>query len=259
MKTISAVIIAKNEGERIAECIESLSFCNEIHVIDNNSTDGTAVVAGKMGAKVHSYQNKSFAELRNYGLKLVKTDWILYVDADERVSEDLGKEIHETIQGNSSFSAFRLRRVNFYLGNTEWPKQEFLERLFKTERLKKWVGELHESPEVDGEISTLSNPLHHFTHRTLSEMVAKTLEWSQVEAKLRFDQGHPRVVWWRFPRVMLTGFFNSYITQGGWKVGTVGLIESIYQAFSMFITYARLWELQHEAKHHATSKKNSYQ
>lgn len=75
-------------------------------------------------------------------------------------------------------------------------------------------------------------------------MVEKTNKWSDTEALLRFNSNHPKMTWWRFPRVMLTAFFNSYIRQGGWKAGAVGLIESVYQSFSMFITYAKLWELQ---------------
>ena len=75
-------------------------------------------------------------------------------------------------------------------------------------------------------------------------MVNKTLEWSKIEAELRFNSNHPKMVWWRFPRVMTTAFLNSYVKQGGYKVGTVGIIESVYQSFSMFITYARLWEMQ---------------
>ena len=73
-------------------------------------------------------------------------------------------------------------------------------------------------------------------------------EWSKVEAELRFESNHPKMSAWRFFRVILTAFFNSYIKQRGWKVGAMGLIESIYQAFSIFITYARLWELQEREK-----------
>jgi len=79
-------------------------------------------------------------------------------------------------------------------------------------------------------------------------MVDKTLGWSKTEAELRFDSNHPKITWWRFPRVMISAFVNSYIIQGGWRVGTAGLVESIYQAFSIFITYARLWEKQLKMK-----------
>ena len=79
-------------------------------------------------------------------------------------------------------------------------------------------------------------------------MISKTIEWSQIEAELRFNANHPKITWWRFPRVMLSAFFDSYIKQGGWRVGTAGIIESIYQAFSIFITYAKLWEKQLKMK-----------
>src|SRR5262249_20245880 len=111
---------------------------------------------------------------------------------------------------------------------------------------KGWYGQLHESPEFSGHVEILQGYLLHFTHRDLSSMLNKTIVWSQVEVKLRFDAHHPKMTWWRFPRVIYAAFWDSYITQGGFKVGTAGLIESMYQAFSMFITYARLWEMQRE-------------
>jgi len=79
-------------------------------------------------------------------------------------------------------------------------------------------------------------------------MLNKTIQWSQAEAKLRYDTKHPRVVVWRLIRVMVTGFWNSYITQKGWKAGTAGLVESIFQAYSMFATYSTLWEMQKKSE-----------
>lgn len=245
MSKITAIIIAKNEEQRIERCLKSLVFCDEILVIDNESMDKTTEIAKKHGARVYSFLSSDYAEARNYGLKHAKTPWILYVDADEEISEELAREIVGVVTEKSPFSAYRLKRKNFYLGNNPWPKIESLERLFLRDKLSRWEGELHESPIVLGDVGVLQGFLLHYTHRTISEMIAKTLIWSDVEARLRYNAGHPEVVWWRFPRVMLSAFLNSYIEQGGWKVGIVGLIESIYQAFSSFITYAKLWELQH--------------
>ncbi len=114
--------------------------------------------------------------------------------------------------------------------------------------LMEWYGALHETARMKGAIGRLDAPLVHRTHRTLEEMVAKTNTWSKTEARLRYDANHPPVVWWRLLRVMTTAFWDSFIWQGGWKAGTVGWIESIYQAFSMFITYAKLWEKQQSDK-----------
>jgi glycosyltransferase involved in cell wall biosynthesis len=249
MNKISAVIIAKNEEKMIGDALKSIEFCDEIILIDNGSTDKTKEIAEKAGAKIFELNTKDFAELRNLGLTKTSGDWILYLDADERVDEQLKSSIQQVLAEDSKFAAFFIRRNNFYLGNHEWPYVERLERLFKKDKLKDWKGELHESPVVDGEKGRLDKGfILHFTHRDLESMVNKTIEWSDTEALLRYNAGHPKMSWWRFPRVMLGAFFNSYIKQGGYKAGTTGVIESIYQAFSMFITYAKLWELQNREK-----------
>lgn len=249
---LSVVIIVKNEEKMIGDCLESVKLlADEIILVDNGSVDKTMERAGKYEARILEISGTDFAKLRNEGLKQAKGVWILYVDADERVTPELREEILNRVQNDPSASsgpsAFSLRRKNFYFGNHEWPKIEKLERLFKKDKLKGWHGRLHESPMVDGKIGELEGFLLHYTHRDLSSMLSKTIEWSKVEAQLRFDAHHPKMAVWRFPRVMLTAFWNSYVTQKGYKVGVVGLMESIFQAFSAFITYARLWELQNDA------------
>jgi len=248
LSNISAIIITKNAENQIVDCIESISFCDEIILIDDCSTDRTTDIAKRLGAKIinpTSSEQTDFASLRNLGLKKATNKWILYIDADERVSLDLKDSILESIKSNkSAINAYRLKRKNFYFGNHEWPYIEEFIRLFKKTSLNKWQGKLHETPIFEGEVGELNGFLLHYTHRDLSSMIEKTISWSKIEAQLRFDSNHPPVYWWRFPRVMLTGFFNSFVLQKGYKAGVVGIIESVYQAFSMFITYARLWEMQ---------------
>ena len=251
MISISGVVITKNAEDIIADCLDSLSFCDEIIIVDNKSEDRTKEIAEKMGAKVFEYSSEDFSDLRNYGLKKANGEWVLYVDADERVTNELTKAIRHLITDDGrveKLNGYFLKRKNFYFGNHEWPYVERLERLFKKDNLEGWHGKLHESPKVKGKIGDLDGYLFHYTHRDLTSMVNKTIEWSKIEAELRYRAGHPQMSWWRFPRVMLTAFSDSYIRQGGWKVGTVGLIESIYQSFSIFVTYARLWEMQQKKK-----------
>jgi len=248
MSKISAIIMAKNEENMIADCLDSVSFCDEIIVIDGGSEDRTVEVATRIGAKVFELKTSDFSELRNFGLDKATNNWVLYVDTDERVTTSLRDNIKYQIS-NIKYDAYKVQRKNFYLGTSEkneWPYIEKLERLFRKEYLKRWKGELHESPIVHGKIGELDGYLLHYTHRDLTLMISKTIEWSKIEAQLRFKAGHPQMVWWRFLRVMFTAFFDWYIRQKGFKLGTVGLIESIYQMFSMFISYARLWEMQRQ-------------
>lgn len=244
MTKITGIIIARNEEKMIGEALKSLSFCDEILVIDNGSTDKTQEIAEKNGAKVYEIKTNDFSELRNFALSKATGDWILYLDADERIDEALKDSIIKNALDDPKYSAFYLKRKNYYLGNHEWPHIEKMERLFKKDKLQQWKGKLHESPVVEGEIGILDGFILHFTHRDLESMLNKTIEWSTQEALLRYNSGHPKMTWWRFPRVMVSGFLNSYIKQKGYKAGVTGVVESIYQAFSMFITYARLWELQ---------------
>ena len=245
MAKVGVIIIAKNAESLIADCIDSVSFCDEIVVIDNESSDRTADVAKHLGAKVFSLITTDFSQSRNYGLRKIKSKWVLYIDTDERVSKELRKEIEELVREDKTpYAAFRLQRKNFYFGHYEWPTVERLERLFKKSSLQEWKGELHETAIVDGSVGDLEGKLLHYSHRDLASMLAKTIVWSRTEADLRFKADHPKMSWWRFLRVMVTAFYDSYVKQKGYTVCTAGLIESLYQSFSMFITYARLWEMQ---------------
>ena len=249
---ITAVIIAKNEENMIADCIDSVNFADEIILINNNSIDRTAEIAEKMGAKIIDANTNDFSKLRNIGIEKSKGKWIFYIDSDERVSEELKKSIIEKTKNEENFTAYKINRQNFYLGKTKWPKIENMERLFLREKLKSWKGKLHESAIFEGEVGKLNGYLLHFTHRNLSQMLDKTIKWSDTEASLRFETKHPKMTWWRFPRVMITSFFDSYVKQKGYKMGASGLIESIFQAYSSFITYAKLWELQNQNNNSST-------
>lgn len=243
MKNISAIIIARNGQSLLSTCIESLRFCDEILVVDGESTDNTVSVAKKLGAKILHGAANNFAKQRNIGLRAATGTWVLYVDTDERVTQELQQSICTAISSDV-YAAYKVKRENYYLGTHVWPKTETMERLFKKDALQKWEGTLHESPEFIGRIGLLDGYLLHFTHKDLFSMLEKTNEWSATEAKLRFDSNHPTMNRWRFYRVMITSFSDSYFSQQGWRAGTAGLIESMYQSFSSFCTYAKLWELQ---------------
>lgn len=240
---LSAVIITKNEEENISGCLKNLNFSDEIILIDNNSEDKTVQIAQRLGAKAYQVSGLDFSYLRNMGKEKAKGEWILYIDADERVTEILASEIKEVIAKEADLSAYYIFRKNYFFGES-WPGIEKIIRLIRKDALLGWQGSLHESPIVSGEVGELKSLLLHYTHNNLTLMIKKTNEWSEIEAQLRYKNNHPRIVWWRFFRVMISAFWFSYIKGEGWRMGTVGLIEGIYQAFSSFITYAKLWEKQ---------------
>lgn len=240
---LSVVIITYNEQDTLDACLNSVSFADEIVIIDGGSEDKTQEIGKRHGAKIYRVDTNDFSVKRNSGKDKSLGEWILYVDADERVSVELKNNILKTINSTSLKKAYKIKRKNFYLGKP-WPKEELIERLFLKENLSHWEGRLHESPKVIGEIGIVEGELLHFTHRTLAKMIEKTNQWSEIEADLRIKAKHPKMSQWRFIRVMITVFFDNYVGKKGYKAGTVGVIESIYQSFSMFITYSKLWEKQ---------------
>lgn len=242
-KSIDAIIITRNEAPRLKRCLRALSFVDTIYVVDNDSTDDTVSIAKECGATVVANSGRDFGALRDIGAQKSHADWLLYIDADEFVSDSLREEILQKISNPSSLCGYMLKRQNYYMGSP-WPVRDGMVRLIQRAALIKWEGSLHEHAVLSGKTGVLDNYLIHDTHRSLSEMTKKTNEWSEIEAQLRLKQNHPAIVEWRIFRVMCTGFFQSYIKERGITIGVVGLIESMFQGVSMFITYAKLWELQ---------------
>lgn len=248
----SVIIITKNEEKMIKDCLESVKWADEIIIVDSGSKDKTLEIARKYTNKIYTYKKGSFSDWRNFGLEKAKGEWVLYIDADERITPALRTEIKYKILNIKNINAYAIPRRNVLLGKEirygGW-FPDYVKRLFRRDKLLKWKGRLHEEPIFEGELDHLKEPMIHITHRNLSSMIEKTREWSKIEAELLYQAGHPPVTWWRLLRVMLTEFWYRGIKKQGWRDGTVGWIEIFFQMFSRFITYARLWERQNNIKY----------
>jgi glycosyltransferase involved in cell wall biosynthesis len=251
--TLSIIIIAGNEEEMISDCLSSSLFADEIIVVLANSSDKTESIIKKDFSSVKIIKttdeyNKNFSKWRNLGFKNASKDWLLYVDADERVSESLKQEILEIINLSSQENYFVIPRANFFLGNrvrhgNSYP--DYVKRLFLKSEFKGYQGILHEEPIINLPFGYLKNDLLHYTHRQINTMLQKSLAWTEMEAQALYDNHHPPVFWWRLPRMMIWKFYQRYFKEKMILDGTVGLISSIFESFDTFIIYARLWELQH--------------
>lgn len=243
---LSAVIITRNEESRITACLESVKWVDEIIVVDNGSMDNTLAIAKKYNAKIFQTNTEDFASLRNLGMEKVSGEWVLYVDADERVLESLKKEI-EALVSFADFSAYAVSRRNIIFGKESrygpfWP--DWVIRLIKKSDFEGWVGKVHEYPKFRGKLGYSKNSLLHLTHRNIDQIILKSLEWSKIDARLRLEANHPKMSGWRFLRIFATEVFYQGIKRRGFFNGTIGIMDSLLQAFSMYITYVRLWQLQ---------------
>lgn len=245
---ITAVVITQNEEHMIANCLEALKWCDEILVVDSGSTDRTAELVSMQGIRViPTSSRQTFAELRNLGLKHAKHPWILYIDADERVTPALMHDIRHVVNGPGQFSAYRVGRNNIHYGR--WMKSggwqnDTLVRLFKKDDLKTWEGRVHEHAVIEGEVSDLIEPLIHLTHRNMADGIRKSLQWTDIEAQLLLEAKHPQMTILRLIKATVWEFFNRVIVLKAYKDGMEGLVEAMTQAWNRFLVYERLWELQ---------------
>jgi len=249
--SLTAVIIARNESQKIKDCLESVKFADETLVFDNDSTDKTVEIVQSFGLRTYPMPNGNFSNRKNQAFSKAKSDWILSLDADERVTPGLKNEILKQIANDklqmTNIGAFAIPRKNIILGKEfkhggQYP--DYVVRLFKRSKFVEWKGELHEQPIIDGELGYLKNSLVHLKHERLSEMVEKTNEWSEVEAKLMFDAKHPPMNIFRFATAVWREFWLRFVKQKSFLDGQEGIIYALYQVFSRFLSYAKLWEMQ---------------
>ncbi len=246
--TISAIIIVKNEEKMLPSCLKTLLWVDEILVIDTGSTDKTIKIAKKHGARVVEYTNgKSFSDWRNCGLKEAKGNWVFYIDADERISEKLKNEISIIVSKNGEHGVFAIPRSNIifkkeFRHGGWWP--DYVKRFYKKTALQGWVGDLHEEPIINEPFIHLKNHLIHDKHETVFEMVEKTNIWSAIEGRLMYDANHPQMNILRFITAMWREFWKRMIVERAFLDGKEGIVMAIYQVFSRYCSYAKLWELQ---------------
>lgn len=241
---LSVIILTKNVEDEVVTALRTARFAGEIIVVDTGSTDKTMEIARRHADVVVSSDGEDFSKWRNLGAKKATGTWLLYLDSDERVPPKLAQEISEVINASDK-DAYLLTRYEIMLGKhlRHWGDSQVL-RLMKRDSLVKWQGKLHEQPVIDGNIGQLKHKLIHLTHKNIDEKTLSTFHWSKMEAQLMLAANHPKMTWWRFYRIILTEFvYRGFIKGLVWD-GDVGHIESIYQSFSRFMSYVRLWELQ---------------
>lgn len=243
---LTALIIAKNEEKMLKACLETLSFCEKIIVLDDGSTDKTTQIAESYNCQLVSYSHESFAKLREKAMDLVGTDWLIYVDADERVTPALAKEILLHIE-KEDCSAMSFYRENVCYGEKfafgGW-QNDLVTRVFKKTDLLRWEGEIHESPIFKGDRIKLKQKLIHLTHRSTEDNLRKSADWTIKEARALAQASVKKVTFKTILRKGFMEFFRRAIKQQGYKDGLAGLVEALVQGINRMIVYIQVWELQ---------------
>lgn len=241
---ISAVVLAKNEEKNIQGCLKSISWCDEIIVVDDASSDNTAELAKKMGARVFSHPlNDDFASQRNYGLSKAKGEWALFVDADERVSSALWYEIMQRTVGSiNEYSGFYIKRRDVVWGRELLHGEIGNIRLLRLAKRSAglWEGKVHEEWVVEGETLTLTNYLEHSPHRNLEEFLNEINFYTDLRTKELFEK-KIKVHWWSILLYPSFKFILNYILRKGFLDGIPGLIFAVTMSLHSFLVRSKLW------------------
>lgn len=245
---ISAVVLTHNDEGILTRTLESLTWCDEIVVIDDYSTDSTRSVAQKFTSAIFSRRvNGDFSEQRNFGLSKAKGEWILFVDSDEVVSDTLIKEIKKSI--NLSCAGFYLRRKDFLFERWLTHGETGRVRLLRLARKNAgtWVRPVHEVWNVKGLVGELHEPLLHFPHPNVAQFIEEINFYSTINAHYLFDQ-KVRAHGWHIVAYPKLKFFINYFWYLGFLDGTAGAVTALMMSMHSFLTRAKLWLLWREHK-----------
>lgn len=233
---LSACIITLNEADRIEACLESLAFCAEIVVVDSGSTDGTRERAAARGARVFERAFDGYRSQKDYAVRMASHDWVLCIDADERVTPPLLASIEAArARGFVDAAGYRFARCTQYFGAPLRHGNAYPDRVLRLfdRRRGGWRGEreIHEQLRVDGSVGLLSGDLDHQAYRSLDDQIRRLDRYATLMAQHLHERGkHARLLtilfspWWRFLRgyVLRAGFLD------GWRGLVFALVEANY-------------------------------
>lgn len=243
---LSCVILAKDEEKNIERAIRSVSFCDEVVVIDDYSSDDTRKIAEGLGSRVFiKTLENNFAGQRNFGLSMAKGRWVLFLDADEEVSGLLAEEIIKRTSNSNIFEGYYFRRKDIIWGrklNYGENGNIKLLRLAKKDA-GKWMRKVHEIWEIAGEKDTLKNDLIHYPHQSLREFIEHVNRMSSLHAEENLREGKNsnllKIILW--PKMK---FFNNYILRLGILDGIYGFVAAIMMSFHSYLAWSKLLILQ---------------
>jgi glycosyltransferase involved in cell wall biosynthesis len=250
MPPVSVTVITKNEADALADALKSVSWADELIVIDAESTDDTVRIARQFTDRVYVRRWPGYIDQKNHAASLASHDWIFSLDADERVTPGLAEEIRSALKTNPSAGGFRIPRVSFYFG--KWIRTtdmypDYQLRLYDRHKAK-WDGlYVHESVRVDGGIEYLKNELQHHPYKDLSEHLIRMDRYTSLAARQMHAQGKRATAGQLFFHPKFA-FLRNYILKGGFRDGKAGLVISLVNSYYVFLKFAKLWELQRKPR-----------
>lgn len=243
---VSVIITTYNEEVNIGDCIASALWADEVLVVDSFSRDRTVEIASRFPVEVRQREYFGSAAQKNWSLDLVAHDWVLILDADERVPEPLARELLELLVDGPRAHGYYLRRRNIVLGrvirHSGWSTDKVI-RFFRRDKGRYPNRRVHADLDIEGPVPTLTNPLTHYTFRSIGQYFEKLVNYAEWGAAQAFREGQ-RVGFIEVGFRPLWRFLRTYVVQLGFLDGLHGLVVCGLQAFGTFLKYARLWDFR---------------
>lgn len=249
MPKVSVTIITKNEAADIGDALTSVSWADELIVVDSMSSDATISIARQHTDRVIVREWPGYVAQKNYAASIASHDWILSLDADERVTGELAAEIKSHLAGTPSHGGYRMPRVTWHLGRwirtTDW-YPDYQLRLYDR-RAAEWSGRyVHESVAVRGSVGYLRAELQHFAYRDIADHLETMDRYSTLAAR-ELLENRRRAGFIELALHPPLAFLRNYVLRGGLRDGIPGLIISAMNAYYVFLKFSKLWERQKEA------------
>jgi glycosyltransferase involved in cell wall biosynthesis len=247
---ITALIPTFNEEKNIRDCIQSVKWADEIFIVDSHSTDRTLEIARQFTNRIVQHQYVNSAAQKNWAIPQASHSWVLIVDADERVTPALKNEILQILRSNNNADGYYIFRKNHFMGKPinfcGWQRDKVL-RLFKRDLGRYQQRHVHADVIINGKTDTLKNKLLHYTFNTFDQYMKKFDRYTSWAADDRAKKT-PLVKWHHITLRPAWRFFRQYFLQLGFLDGLAGLIICSLSAYSVFLKYAKLWELHQKNK-----------
>lgn len=245
---VSACIITFNEADRIGDCLASLAFCDDIVVVDSQSTDATVALAEAAGARVLQRPFDGFRSQKQFAVEQARHDWVLCLDADERVDATLRASIERARDaGFAGAAGYRFARLSDYFGRFLRHGNAYPDRVLRLfdRRHGGWRGkrEVHEAASVDGAVLTLAGDLIHYPYRSLEQQLQKTQRYARMMAEHDFARGK-RATIGKLILAPAWRFWRGYLLRGGFRDGWHGLVYAYVRANYVRQKTIMLWLLQ---------------
>jgi glycosyltransferase involved in cell wall biosynthesis len=245
-RPLSVIIPTFNEESTLRDCLESVRFADEILVVDSFSSDATVSIAREFGARVLQHEYVYSAKQKNWSIPQATHAWVLLVDSDERVTPELKEEILALLASDPRHDGYWILRANHFLGrrirHCGWGTDKVI-RLFRRDVARYQDREVHAEIDLPGPLPVLRHPLEHRSFRSFGQYWRKLQIYSEWGAAQLYKEGRRAGVLQIFGRPVIR-FFKMYVVRLGFLEGLHGLVLSMLGAFTVYLKYARLWEMR---------------